>query len=98
MEALGKEGIIINVSRGALVDEKELVRRLMQGEIGGAGLDVFENEPDVPRELFTMDNVVMSPHCAVFTHESFADHFQLILDNLEAFFSNRPLISKVTEM
>ncbi|XP_020573200.1 glyoxylate/hydroxypyruvate reductase HPR3-like isoform X2 [Phalaenopsis equestris] len=55
MEALGKEGIIINVGRGALIDEDELVRRLVQGEIGGAGLDVFENEPAVPKELFSMD-------------------------------------------
>ncbi|PKU71198.1 glyoxylate/hydroxypyruvate reductase HPR3 [Dendrobium catenatum] len=98
MDGLGKQGIIINVGRGALVDEKELVRRLMQGEIGGAGLDVFDNEPAVPRELFTMDKVVLSPHCAVYTQESFADLFQLIVDNLEAFFSNRPLVSKVTEV
>ncbi|URE01790.1 D-isomer specific 2-hydroxyacid dehydrogenase, catalytic domain [Musa troglodytarum] len=56
MAALGKDGIIINVGRGALVDEAELVKRVMRGEIGGAGLDVFEHEPAVPEELFGVDN------------------------------------------
>ncbi|XP_016164135.1 uncharacterized protein LOC107606606 [Arachis ipaensis] len=62
MLALGKGGIIVNVGRGALIDEKELVQCLMEGEIRGAGLDVFENEPNVPEELFALDNVVLSPH------------------------------------
>ncbi|KAL3571909.1 hypothetical protein D5086_025813 [Populus alba] len=69
--ALGKEGVIVNIGRGAIVDEKEMVRCLVHGEIAGAGLDVFENEPDVPKELFELDNVVLSPHRAVFTPESF---------------------------
>ncbi|KAI3915335.1 hypothetical protein MKX01_035594 [Papaver californicum] len=95
MSALGKNGIIINVGRGALVDEKELVRCLVQREIGGAGLDVFENEPDVPKELFGFDNVVLSPHKAVLTSESFAALHELILANLDAFFSDKPLLSLV---
>ncbi|KAJ4955552.1 hypothetical protein NE237_012335 [Protea cynaroides] len=70
--AMGERGVIINVGRGALIDEKELVRCLVQGEIGGAGLDVYENEPDVPKELLVLDNVVPSPHMAVMTPESFA--------------------------
>ncbi|KAI3982493.1 hypothetical protein MKX01_031232 [Papaver californicum] len=74
MSALGKNGIIINVGRGPLVDEKELVWCLVQREIGGAGLDIFENEPDVLKELFELDNVVLSPHKAVITSESFAAH------------------------
>ncbi|KAH0643183.1 hypothetical protein KY290_034791 [Solanum tuberosum] len=52
LTALGKEGIVINVGRGALIDEEELVQFLKRGEIGGAGLDVYENEPHVPKELF----------------------------------------------
>lgn len=95
MKALGKEGVLINVGCGALVDEKELVQFLTRGEIGGAGLDVFENEPDVPRELFTLDNVVLSPHGAVLTPESLESVFQLVLVNLKAFFSNKPLMSVV---
>ena len=93
--ALGKEGVIINVGRGPLVDEKELVQFLVRGEIGGAGLDVFENEPDVPKELFKLDNVVLSPHCAVVTLESFAALHDLVMANLKAFFSNKPLVSLV---
>ncbi|KAK8538058.1 hypothetical protein V6N12_044197 [Hibiscus sabdariffa] len=95
MTALGKEGVIINVGRGALIDEKELVQLLVRGELRGAGLDVFENEPDVPRELFSLDNVVLSPHCAVATPECFDALEELITANLKAFFSNKLLQSVV---
>ncbi|PIA35760.1 hypothetical protein AQUCO_03500252v1 [Aquilegia coerulea] len=95
LSALGKEGVVINIGRGALVDEKELVHCLVQGEIGGAGLDVFENEPNVPKELFELDNVVMTPHSAVLTPESFSALHELTIANLEAFFSNKPLLSPV---
>jgi hydroxypyruvate reductase 2 len=95
MLALGKGGIIVNVGRGALIDEKELLRCLMEGEIGGAGLDVFENEPHVSKELFSLDNVVLSPHAAVLTSESVISIGQLVEQNLEAFFSNKPLITPV---
>ncbi|OMO78708.1 hypothetical protein CCACVL1_14178 [Corchorus capsularis] len=66
MLALGKQGIIVNIARGAIINEKEMVECLVNGEIGGAGLDVFENEPNVPKELFELDNVVLSPHRVVF--------------------------------
>ncbi|XP_058104248.1 glyoxylate/hydroxypyruvate reductase HPR3-like [Magnolia sinica] len=95
--ALGKDGIVINIGRGALIDEKELVRCLVQGEIGGAGLDVFENEPHVPQELFAMDNVVLSPHQAAFTPESFLSVLEVITGNLNAFFLNKPLLTLVKE-
>ncbi|KAJ0092084.1 hypothetical protein Patl1_27037 [Pistacia atlantica] len=95
MTALGKEGVIINVGRGALIDEKEMVKFLVRGEIGGVGLDVFENEPHVPKELFQLDNVVLSPHCAVATPECFDALEELIVFNLKAFFANKPLWSMV---
>ncbi|KAK2989125.1 hypothetical protein RJ640_027199 [Escallonia rubra] len=95
MAALGKKGVIVNIGRGALVDEKELVQFLVRNEIGGAGLDVFENEPVVPEELYALDNVVLSPHKAVATPESFAAVQEVIIGNLEAFFSNKPLLSQV---
>lgn len=94
--ALGKDGIIINVGRGAIIDERQMVQSLMQGEIRGAGLDVFEKEPYVPVELFSMDNVVLSPHRAVFTVESFQALADLMIGNLEAFFSNKPLLTPVS--
>ncbi|KDP28717.1 hypothetical protein JCGZ_14488 [Jatropha curcas] len=97
LSALGKEGVIVNIGRGAIVDEKELVRFLMEGKIAGAGLDVFENEPHVPKELFGMDNVVLSPHIAVFTPESFMALCKLVVGNLEAVFSNGRLLSPVMD-
>ncbi|KAL6498790.1 hypothetical protein OROGR_028337 [Orobanche gracilis] len=96
--ALGKEGVIVNIARGAVIDEKELVTFLRQGKIRGAGLDVFENEPCVPNEIFELDgNVVLSPHNGVFTEESFGDLYELVTGNLEAFFGNKPLLSLVSE-
>ncbi|XP_039142233.1 glyoxylate/hydroxypyruvate reductase HPR3-like [Dioscorea cayenensis subsp. rotundata] len=94
--ALGKDGVVVNIGRGALIDEKELVKCLREGVIGGAGLDVFENEPNVPKELFAMDNVVLSHHRAIFTPESFSGLLQLVIDNLKAFFDGRPLLSPVS--
>lgn len=95
MKALGKRGIIVNIGRGALVDEKELVKCLVGNELGGAGLDVFEDEPEVPRELFTMDNVVLSPHKAIATIEAIEGLIQLVIGNMKAFFSNKPLLSQL---
>ncbi|KAJ1701761.1 hypothetical protein LUZ63_001540 [Rhynchospora breviuscula] len=96
MIALGKDGIIINVGRGALIDEPELVRCLKEGVIGGAGLDVFVNEPEVPEELTYMENVVLSDHRAVTTPESFKGVLELAIANLDAFFSGKPLLSPVS--
>lgn len=95
MKALGKGGVIINVGRGALINEKELVECLIEGVIAGAGLDVYENEPNVPEELYGLDNVVLSPHKAVVTPESFQALEDVVLGNLEAFFASRPLLSEI---
>ena len=89
MLALGKEGVIVNIGRGDLIDEKELVRCLMEGEIKGAGLDVFENEPNVPKELFPLDNVVLSPHAASLTSHRIYDVCERVAECLEAFFSSK---------
>nr|VDC65556.1 unnamed protein product [Brassica rapa] len=95
MESLGKEGVIINVGRGGLIDEKEMVKCLVEGVIGGAGLDVFEKEPQVPEELFGLDNVVLSPHAAVATPGALESVAEVAIANLKAFFSNQPLVSPV---
>ncbi|XP_051137766.1 glyoxylate/hydroxypyruvate reductase HPR3-like [Andrographis paniculata] len=95
MTALGKSGVIINVGRGGLIDEKELVEFLVRGDIGGAGLDVFENEPHVPDELMKLENVVLSPHRAVLTPDSLAALADLVRSNLEAFCLDKPLQTEV---
>ncbi|KAH7846150.1 hypothetical protein Vadar_010493 [Vaccinium darrowii] len=95
MTALGKEGVIVNVGRGSLIDEKELVQFLVRGDVGGAGLDVYEDEPNVPGELFGLDNVVLSPHRAVATTEAILAVQEVVMANLEAFFANKPLVSQV---
>ncbi|XP_021748639.1 glyoxylate/hydroxypyruvate reductase HPR3-like [Chenopodium quinoa] len=93
--ALGKEGVVINISRGSVVDEKELVKFLLEGQIAGAGLDVFENEPIVPEELLALDNVVLSPHLAACTDDAYHDLYEHVKGNLQAFFSNKPLRSPI---
>lgn len=95
MTSLGKTGVIVNVGRGPLINEKELVQCLLQGEIGGAALDVFEKEPHVPEELFALDNVVLSSHGAMTTPESFSALVSVIMGNLDAFFANQPLLSEM---
>ncbi|KAG6417376.1 hypothetical protein SASPL_119530 [Salvia splendens] len=95
MAALGKKGVIVNIARGAIIDEKAMVEHLVARTIAGAALDVFENEPRVPTELFGLDNLVLSPHRGAFTKEAFFDAFQIVTMNIEAFFSNNPLISLV---
>ena len=95
MRALGPTGILVNVARGSVVDEKALVKCLQEGALGGAGLDVFEEEPKVPEALFTMDNVVLQPHVGSGTHETRTAMGQLTVDNLLAHFAGRPPLTPV---
>jgi lactate dehydrogenase-like 2-hydroxyacid dehydrogenase len=93
LEALGPKGFLVNVARGSVIDEGALVRALQDKRIAGAGLDVFEHEPQVPRELFTLDNVVLVPHIASATVQTREAMAQRVLDNLGAFFAGQPLVS-----
>ncbi len=95
MEALGPTGILVNVARGAVVDEAALVEALQNGKLGGAGLDVFEKEPQVPAALIGMDNVVLAPHVGSGTYETRRAMSQLVLDNLDAHFAGRPLLTEI---
>jgi len=95
IEALGPAGILVNVARGAVVDEDALVEALTSGKLGGAGLDVFANEPQVPQVLFGMDNVVLQPHVGSATYETRRAMSQLVLDNLDAKFAGRPLLTEI---
>jgi len=95
IEALGPEGILVNVARGAVVDEDALVAALVSGKLGGAGLDVFANEPQVPEVLFGLDNVVLQSHIGSATYETRRAMSQLVLDNLDAHFAGKPLLTEI---
>ncbi|MEX0618685.1 MAG: 2-hydroxyacid dehydrogenase [Pseudohongiellaceae bacterium] len=84
LQALGPEGVFINVGRGSTVDDVALVEALRSGTIAGAGLDVYSNEPHVPQALTAMDNVVLLPHIGSATTETRRAMGQLVIDNLTA--------------
>jgi len=97
MKALGPRGVIINVARGTVMDEQALIAALRSGTILGAGLDVFEKEPNVPDELKAMQNVVLLPHigsASVVTRNAMD---QLVVDNLKAWFAGKPPLTPVAE-
>ena len=93
LDALGPQGYLVNISRGTVVDEAALVEALQHKRIAGAGLDVFEDEPNVPEALFALDNVVLLPHLASNTHETRAAMAQRVEDNLAAFLAGKPMVS-----
>jgi len=95
LAAFGRDGYLVNVSRGSVVDTAALVAALERGAIAGAALDVYENEPEVPDALTRLDNVVLMPHVAGFTHESFRRSFELMRENLRAHFAGRALPTPV---
>ena len=95
LKALGKDGYLINVARGSVVDEAALIEALQKGTIAGAGLDVFENEPQVPPELIALDNVVLTPHVGSATWQTRQAMADRAFGNLEAHFAGKPLISPV---
>ena len=97
LEALGPDGVLINVARGSLVDEKALIEALRSKTILAAGLDVFENEPSVPDELIALDNAVLLPHvgsASVRTRRAMA---QCVVDNLFAWADGKPPLTPVPE-
>ena len=95
LDALGPTGILINVARGSVVDEPALVAALAEGRLGGAGLDVFAREPEVPKALWAMDNVVLQPHQASATVETRRAMADLVLANLAAHFAGREPLTPV---
>lgn len=95
LAALGPDGYLVNVARGSVVDQPALVAALREGAIAGAALDVFIDEPNVPPELFAMTNVVLTPHMASGTRETREAMAQLTLDNLDAHFAGKPLLTPV---
>jgi lactate dehydrogenase-like 2-hydroxyacid dehydrogenase len=89
LDALGPNGILINIARGTVVDEAALIRALSEKRILTAGLDVFAKEPDVPADLIAMPHVVLLPHVGSATHFTRDAMGQLMVDNLIAYAESR---------
>ena len=95
LAALGPAGTLINIARGALIDEEALIAALQDGTLGAAGLDVFADEPRVPAALRALPNVVLTPHVGSLTVETRHAMGQLVVDNLQAHFAGQPLPTPV---
>jgi lactate dehydrogenase-like 2-hydroxyacid dehydrogenase len=95
LAALGPQGVFVNIARGWLVDEKALVDAVVNGTIGGAGLDVFADEPNVPQALREADNVVLVPHIASNTVETRDDMDRCMIDNIRSWFAEGRAITPV---
>jgi lactate dehydrogenase-like 2-hydroxyacid dehydrogenase len=98
LDALGPEGIFINMARGSVVDEAALIKALKEKKILSAGLDVFAQEPKVPQELIDMDNVVLLPHVGSATRETRQAMGDLCKANLDAWFAKKPLPTLIPEL
>jgi hydroxypyruvate reductase len=91
LRKLGKDGYVVNISRGSVIDEKALVAALAEESIAGAGLDVYATEPHVPDALTAFPNVALTPHIGGHTLESHTAMQNCVIANLEAFFADKPL-------
>jgi lactate dehydrogenase-like 2-hydroxyacid dehydrogenase len=89
LEALGPEGVLVNVARGAIVDTAALVEALAQGRLGSAALDVFEDQPRVPEALLQSSRVLLTPHLGTATQETRARMGAMVLASLEDHFAGR---------
>jgi lactate dehydrogenase-like 2-hydroxyacid dehydrogenase len=97
LKALGTKGILVNVARGSVVDEAALIEALQNGVIGGAGLDVFEAEPNVPEALRAMPHVVLAPHIGSATSQTRQAMADLAFNNLKSHFDGHAVHTPVPE-
>jgi lactate dehydrogenase-like 2-hydroxyacid dehydrogenase len=97
LQALGPNGILINMARGSVVDEAALIQALKDRTIYSAGLDVFVNEPEVPEELLAMDHIVLFPHLGSSTVHTRQKMEQMVVDNLTAWGAGNPPLTPVPE-
>ena len=95
LEALGPDGMLINISRASNIDEEALLEALENGKLGGAALDVFENEPNFDPRFLARRNVLLQPHLASGTVETRKAMGKLMTDNLEAHFDGATLPTPV---
>jgi lactate dehydrogenase-like 2-hydroxyacid dehydrogenase len=95
LEALGPEGVLINVARGSVVDEDALIAALREGRLGGAGLDVFESEPTPAERWADVPNAILTPHIAGASRQSVMTMVMMVLANLAAVYEGRPMPTPV---
>ena len=95
IDAIGPSGVFVNVARGWLVDEPAMVNALVSGKLGAAGLDVFDDEPTVPKALLELDNVVLTPHIASNTQETMKDMGDCVLENVRSWFAGEGAVTPV---
>ena len=96
LRALGPQGILVNIARGSVVDDEALITALRNGELGGAGLDVFTDEPRVPAALLDMDNVSLMPHVSSNTRETRRDLGQCVMDNILSYMETGRLVTPLS--
>jgi lactate dehydrogenase-like 2-hydroxyacid dehydrogenase len=97
LDALGPDGILINMARGSVVDEPALIKALKEKRIMSAGLDVYAKEPDAPQDLIAMENVVLFPHLGSATVCTREKMDQLVVDNILAWAAGKPPLTPVAE-
>lgn len=96
LHALGPDGLLVNVARGSVVDEADLIEALTTGALGGAALDVFVDEPRVHARLLQLPNVMLTPHIGTSTVQTRQAMAQHVYGNVLAFLDGRPLQDAVT--
>ncbi len=96
LSALGRQGFIVNIARGSIIDQPALIAALKSGGIAGAGLDVYEDEPNVPQELMAMENVVLLPHIGTSTRDIREERSRIVLENLRRYFAGEPALTPVS--
>ena len=93
LKALGPDGLLVNIARGSVVNQQDLILALDAGELGCAALDVFANEPQVPEELIAQQKLVLTPHVASATVDARRAMGRLVIDNLAAFLAGEALLT-----
>jgi len=94
IEALGPDGVFVNIARGSVVDQAALIDCLASGKLGGAGLDVFDGEPRVPQALIDLPQVVLHPHQGSGTVPTRIAMGRLTVDNVIAFTQGKPVLTR----
>lgn len=95
VNAVGPQGVLVNIARGTLVDTEAVAQALRDGRLMAAALDVYENEPTPPQPLLDLDNAVLTPHIAGISPQAIDMSVRKFLENAEQFYAGKPLVTPV---